>query len=88
MLWNWTTVDSCFLAKSWHITTKGMFAGSVIGIFLLCMAIELVRRFAREYDRRITASIIAEKGYFEPTMVQQLVRALMYGVQFTAGFLV
>lgn len=32
-----------------------MFAGSVIGIFLLCMAIEGVRRLGREYDRRLVA---------------------------------
>jgi copper transporter 1 len=55
MLWNWNTVDSCFLSSSWHVRSNGMFAGSVIGVFLLCMAIEGVRRLGREYDRKITA---------------------------------
>jgi copper transporter 1 len=55
MLWNWNTVDSCFLAQSWQIKSNGMFAGSVIGIFLLCMAIEGVRRLGREYDRKIVS---------------------------------
>ena len=54
MLWNWNTVDSCFLSSSWQIRSKGMFAGSVIGVFLLVIAIEAVRRGAREYDRYIT----------------------------------
>ena len=53
MLWNWNTINSCFLARTWQIKSNGMFAGSVIGIFLLCMAIEGVRRLGREYDRRI-----------------------------------
>src|SRR5438128_1500329 len=28
MLWNWYTIDSCFLASSWKITSTGAFAGS------------------------------------------------------------
>jgi copper transporter 1 len=91
MLWNWTTIDACFLARSWHVTTKAMFAGTVIGIFFLCMAIEGVRRAAREYDRRITAAAVAQRGplaAYQPTLVQQALRSAMYGVQFTAAFLV
>jgi copper transporter 1 len=54
MLWNWYTIDSCFLAETWHNKTKGAFAGSVIGVFLLVIAIEAFRRGIREYDRRLT----------------------------------
>ncbi|OTB00852.1 hypothetical protein M426DRAFT_323966 [Hypoxylon sp. CI-4A] len=51
MLWNWNTIDSCFLASSWHITSSGMFAGSCIGVILLTMSLELLRRTVKEYDR-------------------------------------
>ncbi|KAI1418402.1 Ctr copper transporter family-domain-containing protein [Hypoxylon sp. FL1857] len=51
MLWNWYTVDSCFLSSSWHNTTTGMFAGSCIGVILLTMSLELLRRTIKEYDR-------------------------------------
>ncbi|OTA70014.1 Ctr-domain-containing protein [Hypoxylon sp. EC38] len=51
MLWNWYTVDSCFLSSSWHNTTTGMFAGSCIGVILLTMSLELLRRTVKEYDR-------------------------------------
>ncbi|KAL7623126.1 Copper Transporter integral membrane protein that functions in high affinity copper transport [Parahypoxylon ruwenzoriense] len=51
MLWNWYTVDTCFLASSWHNTTSGMFAGSCIGVILLTMSLELLRRTVKEYDR-------------------------------------
>ncbi|ODN96369.1 solute carrier family 31 (copper transporter), member 1 [Cryptococcus wingfieldii CBS 7118] len=51
MLFNTYTIDACFLSSNWHITSKGMFAGSVIGIFFLCVLIEAVRRLGREYDR-------------------------------------
>lgn len=51
MLWNWYTVDSCFLSSSWHNTSSGMFAGSCIGVILLTMTLELLRRTVKEYDR-------------------------------------
>ncbi|OJK03068.1 hypothetical protein ASPACDRAFT_76142 [Aspergillus aculeatus ATCC 16872] len=50
MLWNWTTIDACFLSKTWHITTKGMFAGTCIGTICLVVCLEFLRRVAREYD--------------------------------------
>ncbi|CAN6652733.1 hypothetical protein TRVA0_026S00584 [Trichomonascus vanleenenianus] len=53
MYWNWFTIDACFLAKSWHITSRGMFAGTCIGVIFLVMALEFVRRAQREYDRMI-----------------------------------
>ncbi|KAJ5645844.1 hypothetical protein N7490_002216 [Penicillium lividum] len=51
MLWNWNTVDSCFIAESWHITSKGMFAGSCIGVIFLVICLEFLRRLGKEYDR-------------------------------------
>ncbi|KAL2284600.1 hypothetical protein FJTKL_08947 [Diaporthe vaccinii] len=50
MLWNWNTIDSCFLSSSWHVTSRGMFAGSCIGVLLLVMLLELLRRMVKEYD--------------------------------------
>lgn len=55
MLWNWNTINSCFLAKSWHIKSNGGFAASCVGVVFLTMLIELVRRMQREYDRFIIA---------------------------------
>lgn len=51
MLWNWNTINSCFIARSWHIRTRAHFAGSCIGIVALAVLVEIVRRFQREYDR-------------------------------------
>lgn len=53
MLWNWYTIDSCFIARSWHNRTKTAFAFSCIGIFLICILLEFIRRVQRNYDRRI-----------------------------------
>ena len=53
MLWNWYTIDACFISHSWHITSNGMFAGSCIGVILLVMSLECLRRGAREFDRYI-----------------------------------
>ena len=56
MLWNWYTVDSCFLARSWHIRSHGAFAGSCIGVILLVIALEFLRRSQREYDAYLRKS--------------------------------
>ncbi|KAK6460487.1 hypothetical protein DFJ63DRAFT_320664 [Scheffersomyces coipomensis] len=50
MLWNWYTIDSCFIARSWHVRTTGMFAGSCIGVFLMVVAAQWLARFGRELD--------------------------------------
>lgn len=53
MLWNWNVLDACFISESWHIKSKGMFAGSCIGVILLVILLEFLRRAAKEYDRFI-----------------------------------
>jgi copper transporter 1 len=39
-----------FISSSWHITSRGMFAGSCIGVILLVMSLEFLRRASKEYD--------------------------------------
>ena len=56
MLWNWYTVDACFLSPTWRVTSKGMFAGSCIGIIGLVLLLEFLRRLQREFDRLIQHS--------------------------------
>ncbi|GAA5877725.1 hypothetical protein JCM1840_003337 [Sporobolomyces johnsonii] len=53
MMWNWYTIDACFLSKEWHIRSKGGYAGSIIGVFFMVVALECVRRLSRDYDRQI-----------------------------------
>ncbi|WRT69879.1 uncharacterized protein IL334_006870 [Kwoniella shivajii] len=108
MLWNWNTVDSCFLSASWHVRSKGMFAGTIIGVFILCNAIEFVRRVGREYDRRLimaaksqfTSTTLPEAPHnkdsqapalpyhYRPSWIQQIIRGVAYGSQFSAAFFV
>lgn len=51
MLWNWYTIDSCFISNSWHVTSRGMFAGSCIGVICLVITLEFLRRLSKEYDQ-------------------------------------
>jgi copper transporter 1 len=59
MLWNWYTIDACFLTSSWHITSRGMFAGSCIGVICLVLLLEFLRRSVKEYDRFLVRQHIA-----------------------------
>ncbi|KAK9447022.1 Ctr copper transporter [Limtongia smithiae] len=60
MLWNWYTIDSCFIARSWHVKTRGMFAGSCIGVVCMVVMLEFLRRAGKEYDRYIVRQHIAK----------------------------
>lgn len=55
MLWNWNTIDACFLAESWQIKNNGMMAASCIGICLLVTALEGLRRIGRNYDAMLSS---------------------------------
>ena len=65
MLWNWNVIDSCFLARSWRITSRGMFAGSCVGVVLLVMSLEMLRRAVKEWDRYLVRSHRAKYGVVE-----------------------
>ncbi|KAA8909768.1 Ctr copper transporter [Sphaerosporella brunnea] len=104
MLWNWHTIDACFLANTWHVRTKGQFAGSCIGVFFLVLALEFVRRAQREYDRSIVSQWqgpgdketvqAKESGRGSanpprrPTLLQHLVRCLFFTSQLCAAYIV
>ncbi|PFH62805.1 hypothetical protein XA68_11817 [Ophiocordyceps unilateralis] len=59
MVFHSTTIDSCFLSDKWHITSTAMFAGSCIGVFLLAVTLELIRRLVKEYDRHLLRQHLA-----------------------------
>lgn len=59
MLWNWYTIDSCFLTSSWHITSRGAFAATCIGVVLMVVLLEALRRLSREYDEHIQREFAA-----------------------------
>ncbi|KAG8702078.1 Copper Transporter integral membrane protein that functions in high affinity copper transport, partial [Ceratobasidium sp. 423] len=89
MLWNWEVVDSCFISDQWHVTNEVGFAFSIIGIFLITLLIEGVRRAARNYDRILAAKhgTLSKNGtQLRPTMSEQLTRGTFYGVQFSAAY--
>jgi copper transporter 1 len=53
MLYDWYTIDACFISSHWHIASSGMFARTYIGVTLLVMHLEFLRRTAKEYNRHI-----------------------------------
>lgn len=111
MLWNWNTIDACFIAESWQITSRGVFAGSCIGVVLLVISLEMLRRAAKEYDRFLVRQHRANHNHqqynkinsnlanqvqavrpevpaFRPSPWQQIVRSILYVLQFGVGYFV
>ncbi|KAJ1309356.1 hypothetical protein OPQ81_006135 [Rhizoctonia solani] len=95
MLWNWQTIDACFVSAQWHVRSKVGFAFSVIGVFLIVLGIEACRRTARDYDRwiatqrkiRFNNNASITQWDLKPTWKEQVVRGLFYGVQFSAAYI-
>lgn len=50
MLFNFYTIDACFLSSGWHITNSGMFAATCVGIVFLVVLVEFFRRIGKEFD--------------------------------------
>ncbi len=67
MLWNWNTADVCLISSSWQITSDGMFAGSCIGVILLVMVLEALRRATKIYDRYLVCSHAARTALLAPS---------------------
>ncbi|KAF8595802.1 hypothetical protein BDV93DRAFT_456086, partial [Ceratobasidium sp. AG-I] len=94
-LWNWQTIDSCFVSEQWHVHSNVGFAFSVIGVFLIVCAIEAARRSARDYDRMLItqrkimldSKLPVDSWALHPTRKEQLVRGVFYGVQFSAAYM-
>ena len=59
MLWNWYTIDACFLSSTWHVRSAGAFAGSCIGVIFLVISLEFLRRAQREFDRYLVRRNVA-----------------------------
>ncbi|KAG9126238.1 hypothetical protein FRC07_004292 [Ceratobasidium sp. 392] len=91
MLWKWKTIDACFASDQWYVTNDVAFAFSIIGIFLIAFLIEGTRRIARNYNRMLSlkhaAVLRAYSGPLRPTLQEQIVRGVLYGIQFSAGFI-
>lgn len=56
MLWNWNTVDACFISDTWHVRSKGGFAGSCIGVVCLVILLEGLKFLQRKHDRSIVVA--------------------------------
>ncbi|KAK0753723.1 Ctr copper transporter family-domain-containing protein [Schizothecium vesticola] len=50
MLFNWYTIDACFLSSSWQINSNGAFATTCIGVMLMVVMFEALRRLGKEFD--------------------------------------
>ncbi|KAK0609241.1 Ctr copper transporter [Immersiella caudata] len=93
MLWNWNTIDSCFIASTWKITSTGMFAGSCIGVILLVMSLEFLRRSVKEFDRFLLrkhaeTGALSPVGGYRPKIWEQAVRAFLHMVQFAVAYFI
>ncbi|KAJ5642877.1 uncharacterized protein N7484_005384 [Penicillium longicatenatum] len=101
MLFNFHTIDACFLSAGWQIQNNGMFAATCIGVILLVILVEFCRRMSREYDNFLTRQFQRQAAHaiaktpesttftisFRATPVQQLTRAIIHAVTFGGAYI-
>ncbi|KAJ5130379.1 copper transporter family protein [Penicillium bovifimosum] len=70
--WTWATGMGPLVPaarfQSWHITSRSMFAGSCIGVILLVVMLEFLRRVAREYDAFIVRNARLRAKYLRDSV--------------------
>ncbi|KAI1655337.1 Ctr-domain-containing protein [Daldinia decipiens] len=69
MLWNWETIDACFLSETWQVKSRGGFAGLCIGAVLLVILLEFLRRASRIYDQHLIRQHIRATSALAATTV-------------------
>ncbi|CAN8099904.1 unnamed protein product [Discula destructiva] len=74
MMWNWYTIDACFIADSWHVSSNGAFAATCIGTVLLVMTMEALRRLSKEYDEWILRSFRTRAASLETSQSDPLLQ--------------
>jgi copper transporter 1 len=70
MLWNWYTIDACFLSEDWQIHSQGGFAALLIGVVLLVVLLEFLRRAAKTYDRYLIRQHLNKAAASPPSDAQ------------------
>jgi copper transporter 1 len=51
MLWNWYTIDACFLSTTWQVKSGQGFAGTCIAVVTLVLTLSALNKLGRIYDR-------------------------------------
>lgn len=101
MLWNWNTIDACFLSSSWHINSEGAFAATCIGVVLLAILLESLRRIGKEFDNYIVREFQARLAAlsaaatdatpqtvtFRASPLQQITRAVIHAITFAVAYI-
>lgn len=60
MLINYNTIGACFISDEWKITSTGMFAGSCIGVVVMSIFLEFLRRSVKEFDKYLVKQHISK----------------------------
>lgn len=100
MLFNWYTIDACFLSSSWQINSNGAFAATCIGVMLMVVLLEALRRLGKEFDDHLLGEFQARLELlaasatpgeqhsvtFRASPLQQLIRAVIHASCFGTGY--
>lgn len=62
MLWNTQIEDTCIVFRSWHISSRFIFALSFVAVIVISVGYEYLRAYQRNVDRRIALALCRGKA--------------------------
>ncbi|KIO25310.1 hypothetical protein M407DRAFT_244107 [Tulasnella calospora MUT 4182] len=62
MLWNWETIDSCVVFRSWHVHNMFQFVITCLIIVLIGVAFEWLRKVQKRYDYTLSKGPVGAPG--------------------------
>ncbi|KAG8956209.1 hypothetical protein FRC04_004285 [Tulasnella sp. 424] len=62
MLWNWETVDTCVVFRSWHVYNMTQFVITCLIIVLIGVSFEWLRKVQKGYDAKLSRGPVGGAG--------------------------
>lgn len=80
MLWNWETVDTCVVFRSWHVHNMAQFVITCLIIVLIGVSFEWLRKVQKGYDAKLSRGPVGAPGTKRLALTPRLIRASLYGL--------
>ncbi|KAG8979408.1 hypothetical protein FRC05_008393 [Tulasnella sp. 425] len=80
MLWNWETVDTCVVFRSWHVYNMTQFVITCLIIVLIGVSFEWLRKVQKGYDAKLSRGPVGGAGTKRLALTPRLIRASLYGL--------
>lgn len=88
MLWNWETIDTCVVFRSWHVRNMAQFVITLLIIVLIGVSFEWLRKVQKRYDHTLSRGPVGAPGTKRLALTPRLIRASLYSLLVFISFFI